>query len=107
MLVKIGERYWIVIAEAKGMFCSVTKKQKSAVVPNAPRRNSNTLLDPFQSALSLRRPMKQNELATVQRKKTTSIAGILGNSFTRMLAIEKANVDKNIERMPTVRNLLS
>jgi len=40
-----------------------------------------------------------------QRKKTTSIAGMCDTSLTSVFAKKKANVDKNIERTPSVRNL--
>jgi len=37
IVVKMGERYCIVIADASGIFCNVMKNKKSAVVPNNPR----------------------------------------------------------------------
>src|SRR5215204_6495664 len=51
--------------------------------------------------------MMQNVLAIVVRKNTTSIAGISETCFTKTLASEKASVDKNIARTPSVRNLSS
>jgi hypothetical protein len=36
IVVKIGDKYWIVIAEASGICCSVRKKRNKAVVPNSP-----------------------------------------------------------------------
>jgi hypothetical protein len=51
--------------------------------------------------------MIQNVLAIVVRKKTTSIAGMCDTCFTKTLASEKASVDMNIARTPSVRNLFS
>ena len=76
ILVKIGERYWIVIADASGMFCSVMKNRNSAVVPKTPLSKSIVRFEPFQSAPARFSPMKQNAVATEQRKKTISIAGM-------------------------------
>src|SRR5688572_21934521 len=106
-LVNIGERYWIVIAEASGIFWSVTKNRNRAVVPNTPRRRRSVRFEPRQSALARYKPIKQNVVATVVRKNTTSIAGICATCFTKTFASEKASVDKNIARTPSVRNLSS
>lgn len=104
MLVNIGERYWIVTAEASGIFCSVVKKQKSANVPKNPRKSKSFRLEPFQSPLIRRNPIMQKTAATEHRKKTTSIAGMCETSFTKTFAKPKASVDKNIARTPSVKN---
>ena len=105
MLVKIGDRYWIVIADASDTFWSVTKKKNSAVVPKSPRSSKSQRLEPIQSALARYRPTKQKTDAIEHRKNTTSIAGMCETCLTRIFAKEKASVDKNIERTPSVRNL--
>src|SRR5687768_14736002 len=51
--------------------------------------------------------MMQNVLAIVVRKNTTSIAGMCDTCFTNIFAREKASVDRNIARTPSVRNLSS
>jgi len=107
MLVNIGERYWIVIADASGMCCSVTKNRNNAVVPKMPRSRSIVRFDPRQSAFTRYRPMKQSIVASEQRKNTTSTAGICETCFTKTFANEKASVDRNIARTPSVRNARS
>src|SRR5258706_13808750 len=44
----------------------------------------------------------QKTVATIQRKKTISIAGICATCLTQTLAAKKASVDNNIERTPGV-----
>jgi len=68
-----------------------------------PRSNSIFRLEPFQSAPARFNPIKQKTVATEQRKKTISIAGIWATCFTKTLAKEKASVDKNIARTPSVK----
>src|SRR5436190_9682679 len=95
----------MVIAGASGIFCSEVKNKNSAVVPNSPRNSSSVRLLPFQSAPARCRPTRQIIVATRQRKNTISDGGMCGTCFTSMFASEKASVDKNIERTPTVRNV--
>ena len=98
--VKIGERYWIVTAVARCMFCTVTKKAKSASVPKVPRAMSSAWLFPFQS--SRRRAISTPQMIpeTRQRKKTISIAGMRSSCFTKTFIVAKASVARSMLATP-------
>ena len=54
-------------------------------------------------ALARRSPQTQNTVATIQRKKTVSIAGICATCLTKTFAKKNESVDRNIDRTPGVR----
>lgn len=102
-LVKIGERYWIVIAEARGICLSVVKKKYIAAEPNNPLSINIPWLVPFKAEGCRRSPIKHRIVAIEHRKKSTSITGMFSSGFTKMFASAKHSVDRNIERTPSVR----
>jgi hypothetical protein len=68
-----------------------------------PLSKSSIRLEPFQSAPARFSPTRQNIVASEQRKKTVSIAGICATCLTKTFANEKASVERNIARTPSVR----
>src|SRR3712207_8969157 len=88
------------------MFCTVTKKVKSAKVPKLPRAMSSAWLFPFQSTPARAIPTKQIAPETRQRKNTISIAGIRLSCFTNTFMTENARSEEHTSELQSRQYLV-
>lgn len=100
-----GDKYWTVVAMAKGKCCNVMKNKKRPVEPKSPLEISQTLLLPKKGIFLRVTTTIQIESEIMERKKTNSCTGYecgfgirkLGSfkSLTPKLTSENVNVAAN------------
>ena len=84
--VKMGDRYWMTVALARGMCRMVWKKRVKATMPVKPRMNSHLRLCPRSGS-----PFRQSQKAhstrlTALRRKTSWGVGRMARALTNRLA---------------------
>jgi hypothetical protein len=94
--VKIGDRYCIVTALARGMFCIVKKNINRAVVPKIPLKSKIFLLFPRIGMLSLYKKATLINKEIIERKRISSVGGICGKYLTQICIQANARVEPSI-----------